>query len=72
MQKLFEEYRQVQEQYQIPAKEVAKVILNADILDNRNQRYIVGKYGEMMTEAKMTMSDVQYHNMMKKQLFGSK
>ncbi|MFZ0329410.1 MAG: hypothetical protein WBQ25_17190 [Nitrososphaeraceae archaeon] len=57
---------------QIPAKEVAKVILNADILDNRNQRYIVGKYGEMMTEAKMTMSDVQYHNMMKKQLFGSK
>ncbi len=50
MQKLFEEYRQVQEQYQIPGKEVAKVILNADILDNRNQRYIVGKYGEIIRQ----------------------
>jgi hypothetical protein len=34
MQKLFEKYRQVEEQYQIPADEVAKVILNAAILDN--------------------------------------
>jgi NAD(P)-dependent dehydrogenase (short-subunit alcohol dehydrogenase family) len=34
MQKLFEEYKQVQEQYQIPAEEVAKVILNAAIVDN--------------------------------------
>src|SRR5215217_1157302 len=34
MQKLFEEYKQVQEQYQIPAEEAAKVILNTAILDN--------------------------------------
>jgi short-subunit dehydrogenase len=71
MQKLFEEYKQVQEQYQIPAKEVAKVILNAAIVDNPNQRYLVGKYSEMMTQAKMTMSDRECHNMMKNQLLGS-
>ena len=72
MQKLFEEYKQVQEQYQIPAEEVAKVILNAAILDNPpNRRYLVGKYSEMMKEAKMTMSDRECHNMMKRQLLGS-
>jgi short-subunit dehydrogenase len=71
MQKLFEEYKQVQEQYQIPAEEVAKVILSAAILDNPDRRYLVGKYSEMMTEAKMTMSDIECHNMMKRQLLGS-
>ena len=71
MQKLFEEYKQVQEQYQIPAKEVAKVILNAAILDNPNRRYLVGKYSEMMKEAKVTMSDIECRNMMKRQLLGS-
>ena len=72
MQKLFEEYKQVQEQYQIPAEEVAKVILNAAILDNPDQRYLVGKYSEMIKEAKMTMPDIECHNMMKRQLLGSK
>jgi short-subunit dehydrogenase len=71
MQKLFAEYKQVQEQYQIPAEEVAKVILSAAILDNPDRRYRVGKYSEMMTEAKMTMSDRERHNMMKRQLLGS-
>ncbi len=71
MQKLFEEYKQVQEQYQIPAEEVAKVILNAAIVDNPNQRYLVGKYSEMMKEAKVTMSDIECRNMMKRQLLGS-
>jgi NAD(P)-dependent dehydrogenase (short-subunit alcohol dehydrogenase family) len=71
MQKLFEEYKQVQEQYQIPAEEVAKVILGAAILDNPDRRYLVGKYSEMMKEAKMTMSDIECHNMMKRQLLGS-
>jgi hypothetical protein len=70
MQKLFAEYKQVQEQYQIPAEEVAKVILSAAILDNPDRRYRVGKYSEMMTEAKMTMSDRERHNMMKRQLLG--
>jgi NAD(P)-dependent dehydrogenase (short-subunit alcohol dehydrogenase family) len=72
MQKLFEEYKQVQEQYQIPAEEVAKVILGAATLDNPDRRYLVGKYSEMMKEAKMTMSDIECHNMMKRQLLGSK
>jgi hypothetical protein len=67
MQKLFEEYKQVQEQYQIPAK----VILNAATLDNPDRRYLVGKYSEMMKEAKMTMSDIECRNMMKRQLLGS-
>ena len=72
MQNLFEEYKQVQEQYQIPAEEVAKVILNAAILDNPpNRRYLVGKYSEMMKEAKVTMSDIECRNMMKRQLLGS-
>jgi endonuclease III len=71
MQKLFEEYKQVEEQYQIPAEEVAKVIVSAAILDNPDRRYLVGKYSEMMTEAKMTMSDIECHNMMKKQLLDS-
>ena len=71
MQKLFEEYKQVEEQYQIPAEEVAKVILGAATLDNPDRRYLVGKYSEMMKEAKMTMSDIEYHNMMKRQLLGS-
>ena len=72
MQKLFEEYKQVQEQYQISAKDVAKAIFNAALIDNPDRRYIVGKYSEMMTERKMTMSDNEYHNMMKNQLFGDK
>jgi NAD(P)-dependent dehydrogenase (short-subunit alcohol dehydrogenase family) len=72
MQKLFEEYKQVQEQYQIPAKEVAKVILSAATLENPDRRYLVGKYSEMMKETKVTMSDIECHNMMKRQLLGSK
>ena len=72
MQKLFEEYKQIEEQYQIPAEEVAKVILNAAILDNPYQRHLVGKYSKMTMEAKMTMSDIECHNMMKRQLLGSK
>jgi hypothetical protein len=64
MQKLFEKYKQVEEQYQIPAEDVAKVILNAAILDNPDRRCIVGKYSEMMTEAKMTLSDILLHHML--------
>ena len=72
MQKLFEEYKHVQEQYQIPAEEVANEILKAAILDNPDRRYHVGKYSEMMKQAKMTMSDRECHDMMKRQLLGSK
>ena len=72
MQNLFEEYEHVQEHYQICAKEVAKVILNAAILEHPDQRYVVGKYSEMMVGRKMTMSDTEYYNMLKNQLFGSK
>ena len=72
MQKLFEEYKHVQDQYQISAQEVATIILNATTSDNPDRRYIVGKYSEMMVERKMTMSDIEYHNMMKIQLFGNK
>jgi endonuclease III len=55
MQKLFEEYKQVEEQYQIPAEEVAKVILNAAISDNPDRRNLVGNYSKMMAERKMTI-----------------
>jgi short-subunit dehydrogenase len=70
MQKLFEEYKQVEEQYQIPAEEFAKVILSAATLDP-DRRYLVGKYSEMMKEAKMTMYDIECRNMMKRRLLGS-
>ena len=71
MEKLFEQYKLIEEQYQISAEEVAKLILNAAILDNPDRRYLVGKYSEMMAEVKMTMSDIEYHNMMKRQIPGS-
>src|SRR5215207_2198818 len=72
MNKMFEGYKQVVEEYKMPAEEVAKVILNATISANPDQRYLVGKYSEMMMEAKRTMSDTQSHNMMESQLLGSK
>ena len=72
MNKMFEAYKQVVEEYKIPAEEVAKVILNAAISANPDQRYLVGKYSETMMEAKRTMSDAQSHNMMESQLLGNK
>lgn len=52
MQKLFEKYKLIEEQYLIHSEEVAKVILNAAILDNPDRRYCVGKYSEMMARQK--------------------
>jgi short-subunit dehydrogenase len=72
MNKMFEAYKQVIEEYKISAEEVSKVILNAAISANPDQRYLVGKYSKMMIETKRTMSDAQSHNMMKSQLLGSK
>src|SRR5918994_4378744 len=68
MNKMFEAYKQVVEEYKIPADEVAKVILNAAISAYPNQRYLVGKYSETMMQAKRTMSDAQFHNMMESQI----
>lgn len=72
MNKMFEAYKQVVEEYKMPAEEVAKVIFNASISSNPYRRYLVGKYSEMMMETKRTMPDVQFHDMMKNQLIGSK
>ena len=72
MNKMFEAYKEVIEEYKISAEEVAKVILNAAISANPVPRYLVGKYSETMMEAKRTMSDAQSHNMMESQLLGSK
>jgi NAD(P)-dependent dehydrogenase (short-subunit alcohol dehydrogenase family) len=72
MNKMFEAYKEVIEEYKISAEEVAKVILNAAISANPDQRYLVGKYSETMMGAKRTMSDAQSHNMMKSQLLSSK
>ena len=70
--RMFEAYKQVIEEYKMPADEVAKVILNAAISAYPDQRYSVGKYSETMMEAKRTMSDAQSHNMMESQLLGNK
>jgi hypothetical protein len=72
MNEMFEAYKQVIEEYQIPAEEVAKVILNAAISDNPDRRYLVGKYSEMMMDAKRDMSDIECRNMMKRQLLSGK
>jgi NAD(P)-dependent dehydrogenase (short-subunit alcohol dehydrogenase family) len=72
MNKMFEAYKEVIEEYKISAGEVAKVILNAAISANPDQRYFVGKYNETMMGAKRTMSDAQSHNMMESQLLDSK
>jgi short-subunit dehydrogenase len=74
MQKLFEVYKLIEEQYHVPSQEVAKVILSAAILDNPDnpdRSYLVGKYSEMMTEAKMTMSIIELHDIMKIQSLGN-
>jgi NAD(P)-dependent dehydrogenase (short-subunit alcohol dehydrogenase family) len=72
MNKMFEAYKQVVEEYKMPAEEVARVIFNASISSNPYRRYLVGKYSEMMMETKRIMPDAQFHDMMKNQLIGGK
>jgi short-subunit dehydrogenase len=48
--------------------EVAKVILRAVTSDNPDFRYIVGKDAAMSLEARRNMSDVEFENLIKKQL----
>ena len=72
MNRMFEKYKQVVEEYKISAEEVAKVILNAALSANPEQRYLVGRYSETMMGEKRTMSDAQSHDMMESQLLGNK
>ena len=72
MNGMFEKYKQVVEEYNISADEVAKVILNAALSADPEQRYLVGRYSETMMRAKRTMSDAQSHNMMESQLLDNK
>jgi short-subunit dehydrogenase len=67
--KLFENYWNVQNEYQTKAEDVAKIILKAAISDNPKQRYQVGKYSEMMVKTKYTYSDSELKNIMQKQFF---
>jgi NAD(P)-dependent dehydrogenase (short-subunit alcohol dehydrogenase family) len=72
MNRMFEKYKQVVEEYKISVDEVAKVILNAALSANPEQRYLVGRYSETMMRGKRTMSDAQSHNMMESQLLDNK
>lgn len=72
MNGMFEKYKQVVEEYKISADEVAKVILNAALSANPEQRYLVGRYSKTMMGGKRTMSDAQSHSMMESQLLGNK
>ena len=47
--------------------EVAKVILQAVMVDNPDFRYMVGKDAAMILEARRNMSDREFQNFMKKQ-----
>ena len=68
-QNLFENYWNVQNEYQTKAEDVAKIILEAAISDNPKPRYQVGKYSEMMVKTKYTYSDSECKNIMQKQFF---
>ena len=68
-QKLFENYGNVQNEYQTKAEDVAKIILEAAISDNPKPRYQVGKYSKMMVKTKYTYSDSECKNIMQKQFF---
>ena len=46
MNRMFEKYKQVVEEYKISADEVAKVILKAALSANPEQRYLVGRYSK--------------------------
>jgi hypothetical protein len=48
--------------------EVAKVILQAALSDNRDFRYAVGKDATMILEARRNMSDREFVSFIKKQL----
>ena len=48
--------------------EVAKVILKAVTSDNRDFRYVVGNDAVTTLEARKSMSDREFQNMMKKQI----
>lgn len=68
-QKLFENYRDIQYEYQTKEIEVAKVILEAAESENPMPRYPVGKYSEMMVKIKHTYSDSECKDIMLKQFF---
>lgn len=68
-QKLFENYWNVQNEYQTKEEEVARIILEAAVSENPRQRYPVGKYSEMMAKIKHTYSDSECQNIMQKQFF---
>ena len=46
--------------------EVAKVILQAVMVDNPDFRYVLGKDAAMILEARRNMSDREFQNFMKK------
>jgi NAD(P)-dependent dehydrogenase (short-subunit alcohol dehydrogenase family) len=72
MNRMFEKYKQVVEECKISADEVSKVILNAALSANPEQRYLVRRYSKTMMRGKRTMSDAQYHNMVESQLLDNK
>jgi short-subunit dehydrogenase len=51
----------------IPSSEVAKVILQAVTADNPEFRYVVGQDAAMIIEARVSMSDKEFQNLIKKQ-----
>jgi hypothetical protein len=47
---------------------VANVILEAVINDNSNLRYLVGEDASMIIEARKNMSDMEFQNLIRKQI----
>lgn len=52
----------------IPPSEVAKVIIEAVKTDNSDFRYVVGKDAAMMLEARRSMSDRAFQDLIRQQI----
>jgi NAD(P)-dependent dehydrogenase (short-subunit alcohol dehydrogenase family) len=68
MQNSMSEYFKQWAQNLTHPSEVAKVILQAVTSDNPDFRYVVGKDAEMTLESRRSMSDREFHNLIKKQI----
>ena len=64
---MLESFNQMMQNTTHPS-EVAKTILQAVMADNPDFRYVVGKDAAMLLEARKNMSDVEFRELIKKQI----
>ena len=67
MQKVENHFKSMMENASSPPEEVAKVILQAITSANPQLRYTVGDYATTLLQAKRTMSDAEFGDLIKQQ-----